>query len=136
LRGKKSTESRFFGVLCAKRNKLLVSRQHSNCGFAYKFGRIFCGSSLETPQKTRLSVECVKKTPLKPHLVDCWRIAPKENAAFVANMEDVLKRREDSEYIRKGTSGVFMFVEPFFGGGADGMYPRPGKGRGRTGRER
>jgi hypothetical protein len=33
----------------------------------------------------------LKKTPLKPHLKDCWCIAPKENAAFVANMEDVLE---------------------------------------------
>jgi hypothetical protein len=33
----------------------------------------------------------LKKTPLKPHLVDCWCIAPEENAAFAANMEDVLE---------------------------------------------
>jgi hypothetical protein len=33
----------------------------------------------------------LKKTPLKPHLVECRCMAPKENAAFVANMEDVLE---------------------------------------------
>jgi hypothetical protein len=33
----------------------------------------------------------VKKTPLKSHLKECWCIAPKENAGFVANMEDVLE---------------------------------------------
>ncbi|MDR2097805.1 MAG: hypothetical protein LBP37_04720 [Spirochaetaceae bacterium] len=33
----------------------------------------------------------LKKTPLKPHLKDCWCITPAENAAFVANMEDVLE---------------------------------------------
>ena len=31
-----------------------------------------------------------KKTPLKPHLKKCWCIPPEQNAAFVANMEDVL----------------------------------------------
>jgi hypothetical protein len=94
----------------------------------------------------------LKKTPLKPHQKECWRIPPKQNAAFVANMEDVLEvyqrpydekrpvicmdeqpvqmlgearepvpmnehhsKREDSEYVRKGTRGVFMFVEPLGG---------------------
>jgi hypothetical protein len=32
--------------------------------------------------------ESVKKTPLKPHQNECWCIAPKENAAFVANMDE------------------------------------------------
>jgi transposase len=32
----------------------------------------------------------LKKTPLKPHQKECRRIPPKQNAAFVANMEDVL----------------------------------------------
>jgi hypothetical protein len=31
----------------------------------------------------------LKKTPLKPHQTECWCIRPKENAAFVATMEDV-----------------------------------------------
>ena len=34
--------------------------------------------------------QTVKKTPLKPHLKKCWCIPPEHNAAFVANMEDVL----------------------------------------------
>ncbi|MDR0629946.1 MAG: hypothetical protein LBG24_09975 [Treponema sp.] len=33
----------------------------------------------------------LKKTLLKPHLKACWCIAPKQNAAFVACMEDVLE---------------------------------------------
>jgi hypothetical protein len=33
----------------------------------------------------------LKKTPLKPHQKEHWRIPPKENAAFAANMEDVLE---------------------------------------------
>jgi hypothetical protein len=33
----------------------------------------------------------LKKTPLKPHQKECRCIPPKENAAFVANMEDVLE---------------------------------------------
>jgi transposase len=33
----------------------------------------------------------LKKTPVKPHQKECWCIAPKENAAFVAAMEDVLE---------------------------------------------
>ncbi|MDR1231367.1 MAG: IS630 family transposase [Spirochaetaceae bacterium] len=94
----------------------------------------------------------LKKTPLKPHQKECRRIPPKQNAAFVANMEDVLeayqrpydekrpvirmdeqpvqllgeardpvpmnerhRKREDSEYVRKGTCSVFMFVEPLGG---------------------
>ena len=36
-------------------------------------------------------MQSFKKTPLKPHLKKCWCIPPKENAAFVANMEDVLE---------------------------------------------
>jgi hypothetical protein len=92
------------------------------------------------------------KNPYKPHLRECWSIPPAENAAFVANMEDVLEvyhrpydesrpvmcmdeqpvqlvgavregmpmnerhcKREDREYERKGTCGVFMFVEPLGG---------------------
>ncbi|MFF0657434.1 IS630 family transposase [Micromonospora tulbaghiae] len=31
-----------------------------------------------------------KKTKLRPHLKKCWNIPPKQNAAFVAAMEDVL----------------------------------------------
>src|SRR5207342_1958590 len=31
-----------------------------------------------------------KKGALKPHLKACWTIPPKQNAAFVAAMEDVL----------------------------------------------
>ncbi|MDR2052722.1 MAG: hypothetical protein LBP80_04835 [Treponema sp.] len=33
----------------------------------------------------------VKKTPLKPHQKERRCVSPKENAAFVANMEDVLE---------------------------------------------
>jgi hypothetical protein len=81
-----------------------------------------------------------------------WCIPPKQNAAFVAAMEDVLEvyhrpyngqkpvicmdeqpaqllgekrepvpmnehhsKREDNEYVRKGTCSVFMFVEPLGG---------------------
>jgi hypothetical protein len=40
-------------------------------------------------------------------------------------------KREDNEYIRKGTRSVFMFVEPL-----GGRRRRPGKGQGRTGRGR
>jgi hypothetical protein len=94
----------------------------------------------------------VKKTPLKPHLKECWCIPSKGNAALVTCMEDVLEvyhrpydekrpvicmdeqpvqllgekrdpipmnehhsKREDNEYVRKGTSSVFMFVEPLGG---------------------
>ncbi|MGH3750148.1 MAG: IS630 family transposase [Micromonosporaceae bacterium] len=32
----------------------------------------------------------VKKTELRPHLRKCWTIPPKQNAEFVARMEDVL----------------------------------------------
>jgi len=35
-------------------------------------------------------VHGVKKTPLKPHLKTDWCIPPKQNAEFVAKMEDVL----------------------------------------------
>lgn len=82
----------------------------------------------------------------------CWCIPPKQNAAFVANMEDVLEvysrpfkpsipvicmderpcqllddvrhpigakpgnvRKEDNEYVRKGTCSVFLFTEPLAG---------------------
>ncbi|MDR2094719.1 MAG: helix-turn-helix domain-containing protein [Treponema sp.] len=48
---------------------------------------------LEEKSKVVLGIELsdttirkvLKKTPLKPHLKDCWCLAPKENAAFVAN---------------------------------------------------
>jgi hypothetical protein len=33
----------------------------------------------------------LKKTPLKPHLKDCWCIPPAQNADFVVHMEDVLE---------------------------------------------
>ena len=36
-------------------------------------------------------MEDAKKNELKPHLRKCWVIPPKQNAAFVANMEDVLE---------------------------------------------
>ena len=36
-------------------------------------------------------MESAKKNELKPHLRKCWVIPPKQNAAFVANMEDVLE---------------------------------------------
>jgi transposase len=63
---------------------------------------------LEEKSKVVLGIELsdttmgkvLKKTPLKPHLKDRWRIAPKENAAFVAAMEDVLEvyhRRYDEK---------------------------------------
>lgn len=82
----------------------------------------------------------------------CWKIPPKESAAFVANMEDVLyvyqlpydaaypqvcmdesckqlvgevqipipgkpgcPLRYDDEYVRKGVSEIFIFVEPLTG---------------------
>jgi hypothetical protein len=40
-------------------------------------------------------------------------------------------KREDNEYIRKGTCSVFMFVEPL---GEGGMSQRQRNGRGRIGR--
>lgn len=80
---------------------------------------------------------------LKPHLSKYWCIPKQNDAAFVANMEDVLGiyqlpyRREapvvcmdekplqlpkpgycekiDSEYVRCGTAGIFMFTEPLKG---------------------
>lgn len=80
---------------------------------------------------------------LKPHLSKYWCIPKQNDAAFVANMEDVLGiyqlpyRREapvvcmdekplqlpkpgycekiDSEYVRCGTAGIFMFTEPLGG---------------------
>jgi hypothetical protein len=33
----------------------------------------------------------ILNTPSKPHLKKCWCIASKQNAAFVAAMEDVLE---------------------------------------------
>ena len=81
-----------------------------------------------------------------------WRIPPKENADFIAHMEDILDvyempynpqipvvcmdekpyrmldnrleplpmrcgdiQKTDSEYIRKGTCSIFIFVEPLSG---------------------
>jgi transposase len=54
---------------------------------------------LEKKSKVELGIELsdstiravLKKTPLKPHQQKCWCVPPKENAAFVANMEDVLE---------------------------------------------
>ena len=93
-----------------------------------------------------------KKNELQPHRNDYWCIPPKENAEFVACMEDVLDTYEmpydpavpvvcmdekpyqllgeareplpmrpgntqkiDSEYVRKGTCSIFVFVEPLGG---------------------
>jgi hypothetical protein len=42
-----------------------------------------------------------KKTPLKPHLKDCWCISPEHNGMFAAAMEDVLAvygRPYDEQY--------------------------------------
>jgi hypothetical protein len=82
---------------------------------------------LEEKSKAVLGIELsdtargnvLKKTPLKPHLADCRRIAPKENAAFVAASD---------EYVRKGACSVFMFVEPLGGRGyASASRQRTGK---------
>jgi hypothetical protein len=55
---KSSPDNRDFcvigGAKIHKRDRLLVSRQHCNCGCIYGSGRIFCGPGLETPQKTGL----------------------------------------------------------------------------------
>ncbi|MDI6797037.1 MAG: IS630 family transposase [Desulfatibacillaceae bacterium] len=43
------------------------------------------------PRVSHMTVQRgIKKNELKPHLRKYWKIPPKENAAFVANMEDVL----------------------------------------------
>jgi hypothetical protein len=52
---------------------------------------------LEEKSKVVLGIEpsditigsVLKKHPLKPHQKECWCIPSKQNAVFVANMEDV-----------------------------------------------
>jgi hypothetical protein len=47
------------------------------------------------------TIGCTLKNTLKPHLQRQWVIPPDANAAFVANMEDVLEgyhRPHDPEY--------------------------------------
>ncbi len=93
-----------------------------------------------------------KKNELRPHRNEYWCIPPKENADFIAHMEDILDvyempynpqipvvcmdekpyqmlgdcleplsarpgaiQKTDSEYIRKGTCSIFIFVEPLSG---------------------
>ena len=46
-------------------------------------------------------------------------------------MNEKHSKREDNEYVRKGTCSIFMFVEPL---GVGDMFVHPGKGRRRTGR--
>lgn len=72
---------------------------------------------------SHITIERLKKTQLKPHLKKMWFIPSKQNAEFVAHMEDVLKVyskpfnpicnvKYDSEYIRNGSYSIFMFTEP------------------------
>jgi len=102
--------------------------------------------------RARSGAADAKKNQLKPWQKECWCIPPKENAAFVCAMEEVLSvytraldpcrpvvcldessrqvldeviepeamgpgrpRREDHEYIRRGTANLFMVFCPLVG---------------------
>ena len=47
-------------------------------------------TKLHRPNQLRLCGHSFKKTQLRPHLKKMWCIPPKQNAAFVACMEDIL----------------------------------------------
>ena len=48
-------------------------------------------TSIRSWRSTPPAWPCAKKNELKPHLTEYWVIPPKQNAAFVAAMEDVLE---------------------------------------------
>jgi hypothetical protein len=54
-------------------------------------GRQVCGAKLYRLNFIQICSASLKKTQLKPHLKTYWCIPPKQNAAFVAAMEDVLE---------------------------------------------
>jgi transposase len=90
-RSKPPVEAKITGEVEAK--IIALSCSEPPAGFSRWTLRLLADKSVELgiiDQISYVSVSSVLKNELKPHLRKCWCIPKNGNAAFVANMEDVL----------------------------------------------